>query len=192
MTQSLIKTRLVATQAARRRFVKENEEKIELLAEAIAYPLVNGRKILICGNGGSATDAMHFTGELTGKLKKDRIPLPAICLNSEIAGLTAIANDYGYDFIFQRLVQALGQPSDIFIGISTSGNSQNVINAALEAKSRNCYVVGLTGGGGGELKGLCDTCLIVTDTTDTAVIQETHMFALHTLAGLIELKLGLV
>jgi D-sedoheptulose 7-phosphate isomerase len=147
--------------------------------------LQGGHKILLCGNGGSAADAQHIAAELTGRYKIERRGLPAIALTTDTSALTAIGNDYGYDQIFSRQVEALAQKGDLLIGISTSGNSANVIYAMQQARELGCRTIGLSGKGGGKLSDVCDLNIIV-PSDDTARIQEMHILIGHILCQLID------
>ncbi|TLD81662.1 D-sedoheptulose 7-phosphate isomerase [Helicobacter sp. MIT 05-5293] len=160
-------------------------------ADLIIESLQNGGKILICGNGGSAADAQHFAAELTGRYKRERKGLAGIALSVDTSALTAIGNDYGFDEVFSRQVQSLAKPNDVFFGISTSGNSNNVLKAAQMAKDLQCRVIGLSGRDGGKLNTLCDVNLIMPD-NDTPRIQEMHILVIHILCDLIEDKCGVV
>jgi D-sedoheptulose 7-phosphate isomerase len=142
-------------------------------------------KILIAGNGGSAADAQHFAGELVSRFYFDRPPLAAIALTTDSSILTAIGNDYGYEDVFARQVQALGRKGDVFIAISTSGNSPNILRAVEAAKSIGLVVIGLTGRTGGKLKALCDVCLCA-PSDSTPRIQECHLVLEHILCACIE------
>lgn len=164
-----------------------NLKTISSIADVISSALHKGGKVIIFGNGGSMSDAMHFAEELTGRFRKDRPALPAIAL-SDPAFITCVANDYGFAEIFSRGVSAYAQAGDIAIGISTSGNSDNVIKALAKAKDLDCVTVALLGKNGGTLKGMCDFELIIpAETTDR--IQEMHIKILHILVELIEVKL---
>ena len=155
----------------------ENIEKTVKIAEGLAKAYKNGKKSLIAGNGGSNCDAMHFAAEFTGRFRKDRIALPSISI-SDSSHITCVGNDYGFNFIFAKGIEAFGQEGDFFFGISTSGNSQNVIEAIKLAKEKGLKTVGLLGKDGGKLKGVCDYEFIVQgETTDR--IQEVHMIILH-------------
>ncbi len=145
----------------------------------------NGGKILIAGNGGSAADAQHFAGELVSRFYFDRPPLAAIALTTDSSILTAIGNDYGFEDVFARQVQALGRPGDIFIAISTSGNSPNILKAIEAAKSIGLVVIGLTGLTGGKMKTLSDVCLCA-PSDSTPRIQECHLVIEHSLCACIE------
>lgn len=156
-----------------------------------AQTLLSGGKILFCGNGGSASDSQHLAAELTGRFINDRKPLAAIALTTDTSALTSIANDYAFEDVFARQVMALGRPCDLLVGISTSGNSKNIIRAVEEAKAIGMTSVGLLGRDGGQLRGLCDHAIVVPSDV-TARIQESHILIGHTLCGLIEQHLGLV
>lgn len=145
-------------------------------------------KILIAGNGGSAADAQHFAGELVSRFYFDRPPLAAIALTTDSSILTAIGNDYGYEDVFARQVQALGRSGDVFIAISTSGNSPNILKAIVAAKSIGLVVIGLTGRSGGKMKALCDICLCA-PSDSTPRIQECHLLIEHCLCACIEEQL---
>lgn len=148
----------------------------------------HSRKILIAGNGGSAADAQHFAGELVSRFYFDRPPLAAIALTTDSSILTAIGNDYGYEDVFARQVQALGRSGDVFIAISTSGNSPNILKAIVAAKSIGLVVIGLTGRSGGKMKALCDICLCA-PSDSTPRIQECHLVIEHSLCACIEEQL---
>lgn len=167
-------------------------ETIDEVAERCAEAIKLGNKIFFCGNGGSAADSQHLAGELVGRLKEERKPLAAIALGADIAVLTCITNDYGYQDVFSRQIEALAKPGDVLFAISTSGNSANVLRAQAVASQMGLVTVGLLGGDGGKLSGECDLELNVTVTRDTARIQEAHMLMGHTICALIEKKLDLV
>jgi len=169
----------------KRRFVKEYADRIAQAAQLIARALKEGRKVLLFGNGGSATDASHLAAEFVGRYHKDRAPLPAIALGSDPAAVTCIANDYGYDELFARQVKAHGQKGDIAIAISTSGNSPNVLKGVEAAKACGLTTIGWTGHKGGKLAGLVDHAFVVPSAV-TARIQETHITLGHVLCELIE------
>ncbi|HNV79047.1 MAG TPA: D-sedoheptulose 7-phosphate isomerase [Thermomonas sp.] len=147
--------------------------------------LRNGRKLLFCGNGGSAADAQHWAGELVSRFYYDRPGLAAIALTTDSSILTAIGNDYGYDYVFARQVEALGQAGDVLVAISTSGNSPNVLRAADAARARGMQVVAFTGRGGGKLLSMSDICFRM-PSDETPRIQEGHEFVGHLLCALIE------
>ena len=156
---------------------EENIEKTEKIAQELALAYKNGKKSLIAGNGGSNCDAMHFAEEFTGRFRKDRRALPSISI-SDSSHITCVGNDYGFDFVFAKGVEAFGQEGDFFFGISTSGNSKNIIEAVKSAKERNLKTVALLGKDGGKLKGVCDYEFIIPGKTSDRV-QEIHMMILH-------------
>ncbi len=151
---------------------------IERCADLIIETFAAGNKVLICGNGGSAADAQHIAAEFTGRYETERRALPAIALTTDTSALTALANDYDFERVFARQVDALAAPGDCLIAISTSGKSPNVIAAVMAARSKGCRVIGMTGAKGKKLAGLCDACLIV-PSERTARIQEAHITAAH-------------
>lgn len=159
--------------------------RVEAAAEACITALRNGGKILLAGNGGSAADAQHIAGEFVSRFAFDRPGLPAIALTTDTSILTAIGNDYGYDKLFARQMQAHAQKGDVFIAYSTSGKSPNVIAALQEARNRGVVCVGMTGNRGGPMKDLCDHYLDV-PSADTPKIQEGHAVLGHILCGLVE------
>ena len=163
----------------------EHIEKVLMIAETIISAYKNEKKILLCGNGGSASDALHIEGELVGRFKTERKGLPAIALGTGIASLTAIANDYGYDDVYRRQVEAYGKYGDVLLVFSTSGNSENIVAAVKEAKNNGMTVIGLLGKDGGILKTLVDIPLIV-PSDDTARVQECHIMIGHIICGLVE------
>lgn len=174
-----------------KRRLYENEElldKIESAATACITAYKAGGKVLACGNGGSASDAQHLVGELVGRYKIERFGIAAIALNSNVAVMTALGNDYSYDEIFSKQVRALGKKSDVLFGISTSGNSANIVKAFEQAKKQGIYTVSLTGEGGGILKEISD-CNINVPSTDTPRIQESHILVIHAICGLVEKEL---
>ena len=158
---------------------------VEIASQMIIDTLKNGNKILLCGNGGSASDAQHIAAELTGRYKSERRGLPGIALNTDTSALTAIANDYGYDRVFDRQVEALANKGDLLIGISTSGNSANVISALKVAKEMGCSSLGLSGRDGGTMSEVCDLNIIV-PSDDTPRIQEMHILIGHTLCQAVD------
>lgn len=159
--------------------------------DVLARSLLDGGKVMFCGNGGSAADSQHLAAELMGRFIKDRRPISAIALSTDTSVLTCVGNDYSFDEVFARQVQGLGRKGDVLVAISTSGNSRNVIRAAEEAKAIGVSVIGLLGHNGGILKELCDLAIIVPSQV-TARIQESHILIGHTLCGLIEQNLNLV
>jgi D-sedoheptulose 7-phosphate isomerase len=166
------------------------DEQVLRVGGLAAQTLQKGGKILFCGNGGSASDSQHLAAELTGRFVKDRKPLGAIALSTDTSALTSIANDYAFEEVFARQVVALGRPGDLLVGISTSGNSKNIIRAFEEARALGMRTVGLLGRDGGQLRALCDQAIVVPSDV-TARIQEAHILIGHTLCGSIEQRLGL-
>jgi D-sedoheptulose 7-phosphate isomerase len=164
-------------------------KQVKDAADAAIATLRSGNKILICGNGGSAADAQHFSAELVGRYKKERKGLPSIALSTDTSAVTAISNDYGYDKVFSRQVEALGNKGDMLFLISTSGNSPNLLEAAKKAKEKGIRTAGLLGKGGGKLLPLCDKALVV-PSDNTPRIQEMHGMAIHMMCGLIEDELS--
>lgn len=158
---------------------------ISRIAQACVHGLKNGGKVIFFGNGGSAADAQHLAAELAGRYLKERNALPAIALTTNTSCLTAIANDYGYDAVFSRQIEALGNRGDIAIGISTSGNSNNVIRAMRVAREKGLITVGLTGQSGGQLRHESQYCLCV-PSERTPRIQEVHILVGHILCEIIE------
>lgn len=158
---------------------------IERVAQLCIDAYKNGNKLLLCGNGGSASDVQHMVGELVGRYLMERRGIPAIALNANTTVMTAIANDYDYDSMFAKQVRALGKEGDILFGISTSGNSQNVVKAFEEARKMGIKTVGLTGRSGGKMKAKSDYLLNVTSDI-TPRIQEMHIMLIHIICGLIE------
>ena len=163
-------------------------EQVETLANHIVKSLKQGGKVYFCGNGGSAADAQHLAAELSGRYYYDRPPLAAEALHVNTSYLTAVANDYSYDEIYARLFQAFGREHDVLIGLSTSGNSQNVIRAFEEAKKQGVYTIAFTGESGGKMLGLTDMIFRI-PSTDTPRIQEVHMLLGHSLCELVEQKM---
>lgn len=151
---------------------------IETACQMIIAAVKSGNKVLIAGNGGSAADAQHLAAELTGRFVKNRKALPGIALTVDTSAITAIANDYGYDYVFARQVEAYAKPGDLFIGISTSGNSQGVLNAFDTAREYGCKTLGLSGRDGGKMNGICDLNIVVPSDL-TARIQEIHILIGH-------------
>ena len=158
------------------------------VATACIGALRQGNKLLFAGNGGSAADAQHLAGELVSRFNYDRPGLPAFSLSTDTSILTAIGNDYGYEHLFSRQVEAVGNPGDVFIGISTSGRSPNIIKALKVARAKGLLTVGLTGRGGGQMPELCDHCLRA-PSDSTPRIQEGHIAMGHSICQLIELQL---
>ena len=168
---------------------EENIKKINLAADWLVASFENGGKAISCGNGGSACDAAHFAEELSGKFRNERKALPAIAI-SDSSHLTCVANDYGFEKIFSRFVEALGNNGDVLLAISTSGNSPNIIEAVLEAKAKGMKTICLTGKSGGKLKEIADLEIRVEHHRFSDRIQEIHIKIIHILILLIEKKMG--
>lgn len=168
--------------------ILNNTKLINIIQDAavcVTEVLSQGGKILLCGNGGSATDALHIAGEFVGRFQKERRSIPAIALSADIASMTAIANDYGYDSVYEREVEGLMTANDILIGISTSGNSENVYRAIRKAKEIGGTTVALLGKDGGKIKDIADFKIIVPSEC-TARIQESHIMIGHIICELVE------
>jgi D-sedoheptulose 7-phosphate isomerase len=169
-------------------FFEENKERIAHTAEVIAHGLRNGRKILFFGNGGSAADAQHLAAEMVGRFGPVRSPLAAMALSTDSSILTAVGNDYGYENVFARQIEALGQAGDTAIGISTSGNSPSVLNALDIARSKNLFTIGFTGETGGKMNERSEVLFRV-PSRQTPRIQETHILLGHVICELIDRQL---
>jgi D-sedoheptulose 7-phosphate isomerase len=166
-------------------FIKENMTKLIFFADKIALALTSDRKLLLCGNGGSAADAQHIAAEFINRYELERPPLPAIALTTDTSIITSVGNDYSFDEIFSKQVKALGVEGDVLLALSTSGNSANVIEAVKAARSQGIYTVGLTGGKGGQLASLADMSMVVKSNI-TARIQETHILVGHIICELVD------
>ena len=169
----------------KRPFARDHADRIVQVAQLIGGAFQAGHKVLLFGNGGSSTDAAHIAAEFVGRYKRERAPLPAIALATDIAAITCIANDYGFEELFARQVQAHGQRGDVAIAISTSGNSPNVLKGVEAAKALGLTTIAWTGGTGGKLAGMVDYAFVVPSTL-TARIQESHITLGHVLCELIE------
>ncbi len=175
--------------------IAAKQQAVEVLAAPAAEAaqlmincLMNDGKILVCGNGGSAADAQHFAAEMTGRFEKERMELAAVALTTDTSALTAIGNDYGFDHIFSKQVRALGRPGDILMGISTSGNSANIIEAIRAAHERDMQVIAFTGRDGGKIAGLLNDSDVLLNVPHprTARIQENHIVLIHALCDCID------
>lgn len=182
-------TEIGAQLQAHRTVIERMEQEMAPLIAEMASLMVDtfrsGGKLLVMGNGGSAADSQHFVAEIVGRFKMERRGLPAIALSTDTSILTAIGNDYGFDAVFSRQVEALAMSGDILVGISTSGNSPNVKSALELAREKGCHTIGLLGKDGGSVKDLCDLALIV-PSDDTPRIQEGHGLIIHIVCDLIE------
>ncbi len=165
--------------------VEQNFTKISEAGNLIVKALSKGGKVISCGNGGSMSDAMHFAEELTGRYRNDRKAIPAMAI-SDPSYLSCVSNDYGYDFVFSRFIEAFGNSNDVLVAISTSGNSINVLNAISEAKSKGMIIIGLTGKDGGKMAGLCDVEIRAPYSNYADRAQEIHIKVIHSLIDYIE------
>ena len=166
-------------------FVRENMANLIFFAEKVAQTFTSDRKLMICGNGGSAADAQHMAAEFVNRFMIERPPLPAIALTTDSSVITSIGNDYSFDDIFAKQIKAIGMEGDLLLAISTSGNSANMLSAIKTARSQGLYTVGLTGGDGGRIRSLADLTLVVKSNT-TARAQEAHIFAIHIICQLVD------
>ena len=158
---------------------------IQIVAEILVDTINKGNKIILFGNGGSAADAQHIAAELSGRYKMERRGLPALALTTDTSALTAISNDYGFKYVFSRQVEALAKDGDTIIGISTSGNSENVVEGLKIGKKLNCRTIGLSGNDGGKLKSVCESNIVI-PSKNTARIQEMHILIGHIFCQIIE------
>ncbi|MEZ5315027.1 MAG: SIS domain-containing protein [Chlamydiales bacterium] len=163
----------------------QNLDFIQKSAELLAHVFQDKKKVLIAGNGGSLCDASHFAEELTGFFRKKRHPLPAIAI-SDPGYLTCVGNDLGFEYIFGRAIEAYGEADDLFIGLTTSGNSQNLVNAFQTAKKQNLKTIAFLGKGGGKLRGIADLEILICDLVTSDRIQEAHMAAIHIIIEMME------
>jgi D-sedoheptulose 7-phosphate isomerase len=187
MIEQTILSELEESSFVLRNFIEQEakDSSISKAAELITRSLKNGGKVISCGNGGSSCDAMHFAEELTGRYRENRKALPAIAI-SDSSHMSCVANDYGYKFVFSRYLEALGNKGDVLLAISTSGNSENVLEAVKEAKNKGMYVIALTGKDGGKLLPLADVCVNVPHIGFADRVQEVHIKIIHILILLIE------
>lgn len=183
--QQLIQASINAKQS-----VLQSEALLDVIRQAVEVIVTtfkNGNAVYFCGNGGSAADAQHLAAEFSGRFYKDRKALPAEALHCNTSYLTAVANDYSFDLIYSRLIQGLGKPGDVLIGLSTSGNSKNIVQAFETARFKEMVTIGFTGMTGGNMKPLCDY-LVNIPSSDTPRIQECHMLVGHIICQLVEEK----
>ena len=183
--QTIVLTAFAESARVKQQFAHDHADRIVQVAMLIAKAFQNGSKLLLFGNGGSSTDAAHIAAEFVGRYKRDRAPLPAIALATDIAAITCIANDYGYEELFARQVRAHGRKGDIAIGISTSGNSPNVLKGIAAASDGGLTTIAWTGATGGKLAGLVEYPFVVPSTV-TSRIQESHITLGHVLCELVE------
>ena len=180
-----IRSQLQANRALNERIERELAPLIAEMGSLLTDTFRSGGKLMVMGNGGSAADSQHFAAEIVSRFRLERPGLPAIALSTDTSILTAIGNDYGFDFVFRRQVEALALPGDIVVGISTSGNSTNVKMALELAREKGCRTIALLGRDGGSIKGVCDLALIV-PSDDTPRIQEGHIAIIHIVCDLVE------
>lgn len=187
MKKNLVKENLGHAHSLLKQFIANDKNilKITQAGEIMAESIKNGGKIIACGNGGSMSDAMHFAAELTGRFHQSRKPLPALAI-SDPSHITCIGNDYGFEHIFSRYIEANGRKEDVLLAISTSANSDNIINAAISAKNKGMLIVGLTGNKGGKLAALCNIEIRVPFTEYSDRAQEIHIKVIHSLVEYIE------
>jgi len=183
--EKIIQKALRESIKAKEGFIRESVPHLILLARRIAGAFTADRKLMLCGNGGSAADAQHIAAEFVNRFMLERPPLPAIALTTDTSVLTSIGNDYAFEEVFSKQIKAIGMEGDVLLAISTSGNSANVVAAAKTARNQGIYTAALTGGDGGRLAGLVDTALVVRG-TDTPRIQEAHIFAGHLICQLVD------
>ncbi len=176
---------LEASLKAKEAFWQREKENIKRAVEVVSQALKRGNKLLVFGNGGSAADAQHLAGEMINRFRRERAPLPAIALTTDTSVLTAIANDYDFKQVFVKQIEALGQPGDVALGISTSGRSENVCLALKKARALGLFGIGLGGGDGGRLAEVADLTILV-PSQETPRIQEAHIFFIHLLCELVE------
>ncbi|MBI2101421.1 D-sedoheptulose 7-phosphate isomerase [Candidatus Woesearchaeota archaeon] len=179
---------MIEESAETKKMCAELAPQIERAAKIVVKTLKNKKKILLAGNGGSATQASHIAAEFVGRYKLERKGLPAIAFTADLAAITSIGNDYGFNAVFERQIEALGNKGDVFIALSTSGNSQNIINAVEKAKKIGIKVIGLLGKNGGKMKNKSDVEMIV-PSENTPRIQEAHLMILHIICELAEKEL---
>jgi D-sedoheptulose 7-phosphate isomerase len=163
---------------------------VAAIVDVTANALASGHKLLIAGNGGSAGDAQHIAGEFLSRLHFDRAPMAALALTTDSSVLTAIGNDYGYDRVFERQIRGLGNPGDVFVALSTSGRSPNILRAIEAARDRRLAVVGMTGRSGDDMRRACDICLLA-PSASTPLIQQVHIIVGHIVCALVEQRLYL-
>ena len=188
MSLNTIETHFKESQLILKEFsTEENFRKIQATGEALVSALKNDKKIISCGNGGSMCDAMHFAEELSGRYREDRKALPAIAI-SDPSYISCVSNDYGYQQVFSRFIQAMGHKGDVLLAISTSGNSENILKAIQKAKEKKMFVVGLTGKNGGKMAEICDIEIRAPKSSFADRAQEIHIKIIHSLIDYIEKK----
>ena len=186
----MVRRHILESAEVKRRLAETLPEKIVEAARLITETVQGGHKILVCGNGGSAADAQHFAGEMVGRYKLNgRSALPAMALTTDTTVLTCVANDFSYEEVFSRQVEAFAQPGDLVIGISTSGRSANVLNALKAARTNGSRTLALVGNSGGPIGDAADLALCM-PSTDTARIQECHITVIHTICEIVDVEIG--
>lgn len=183
--ENIIKKILAGSLKTNDEFVRENSSKIGMVAEKIASVFLGDRKLLICGNGGSAADAQHMAAEFVNRFQLERPPLPAMALTTDTSVITSIGNDYSFEDVFSKQVKALGIEGDVLLALSTSGNSKNILSAVEVANKQGLYTVGMLGNKGGKLSAVVDMSLIVKSDV-TARVQEAHILAEHIICHLVD------
>jgi D-sedoheptulose 7-phosphate isomerase len=183
--KKIIKKAFMESLSVKEDFIKRNTSSLIHLAEHLSKAFTNNKKLLICGNGGSAADAQHLAAEFVNRFQLERKPLPALALTTDTSIITSVANDYSYDEVFSKQINALGVQGDILLAISTSGRSENVLSAIRTAKKKGLYTVGFIGGDGGEMRRLVDLALVV-KSDQTPRVQETHILAGHLICELVD------
>ena len=188
--QELIKRNIYDSIATKQELLKDETtiKTVVDIANCIIKAFQNGNKLLFCGNGGSAADAQHLAAEFSGRYYLDRAPLYAEALHTDTSFMTAVANDFSFDEVYARLIEGIAKNGDVLIGLSTSGNSNNIIKALMEAQKRNITTIGFTGKNDGKMNKYCDILLVV-PSTDTPRIQECHLMLGHAICELVEKKL---
>ncbi len=189
--ESIVRQHFLDSIAVKQSVLEDEQliKKIDNLAECLADTIRNGGKLVLCGNGGSASDALHFAGEIVGRFQLERNPWPAIVLNADVATMTAIANDYGYDDVFARQAEGHLKQGDLLIGISTSGNSENVLRAIKIAQKIGTKTGALLGKDGGRIAALVDFPIVVAY-QNTAKVQESHITIIHSICEMVEKELS--
>lgn len=185
MTDDILRKNIHASVQVHGRLMEACLPAMTIAADALVAAYLSGHKALFFGNGGSATDAQHLAAEFLGRYLRERRPLPAVALHDNASAVTAIANDYGYEHVFSRQLQALAVPGDIAVAISTSGNSESIVEAVTIARAAGVYTIGLTGASGGRLRGLVDV-LIAVPSDETPRVQECHILVGHALCDAVE------
>jgi D-sedoheptulose 7-phosphate isomerase len=183
--RSIIAKALKQNQRTSKEFITQNSSNLIRCAEVVCNAFRNSRKLMLCGNGGSAADAQHIAAEFVNRFQIERSPLPALALTTDTSIITSISNDNSFDDIYSRQIEALGAEGDVLFAMSTSGRSRNILSALSTAKDRGIYIVGLMGAGGGEMLPLVDLALVV-ESNQTPRIQEAHILAGHIICELVE------